>query len=73
MTLVALQAKLGEQIELVTDKNLSYEERKQNADIAMTVSSVAKQMINNADVILRHEKLISDGKLENSRLHELVG
>ena len=30
----------------------------------MTVSSLAKQMINNADVVLRTEKLIAEGKLK---------
>jgi hypothetical protein len=73
MTLVELQNKLGEQIELLTDKNASYEEKKKIAESAIVVSSLAKQMINNADVVLRREKLIADGKMTEDRMKELVG
>lgn len=72
MKLVELQDKLGEQIELLTDKNTSYQEKKNLADIAQTVSSLAKQMINNADVVLRTEKLVAEGKLKESAIETLV-
>ena len=62
MTLTELQDKLREQITLITDENTPYEEKKKLADVATVVSSLAKQMINNADVILRTEKLIAEGK-----------
>lgn len=65
MNLTQLQDKLGEQIELITDKQTPFEARRKLADLAMTVSSLAKQMINNADVVLRTEKLIADGKLRD--------
>lgn len=72
MTLQELQAKLGEQIEKLTDKNLPYAEKKECAELAMVVSSLAKQMINNADVVLRTEKLISDGKLKGSTIEGML-
>lgn len=51
MTLTELQKVLGERIKLATDENLSVEERKKEAEISMTISTLAKQMINNADVV----------------------
>ena len=73
MTLVELQAKLGEQIELLTDEKTPYEAKKRLADVATVVSSLAKQMINNADVMLRTEKLIAEGKLKESAIEKMVG
>lgn len=73
MTLYELQNKLGEQIDLITDKTRPPEERKKLAEMAMTVSSLAKQMINNADVVLRTEKLIAEGKLKDSVIEKIVG
>lgn len=72
MTLVELQNKLGEQINLITDNEIPPEAKKQLAEAAMTVSSLAKQMINNADVILRTEKLIAEGRLKDSTIERLV-
>lgn len=72
MTLTELQEKLGEQIELITDKSTPYEARKRLADVAQTVSSLAKQMINNADVVLRTEKLIAEGKLKGSAIEQMI-
>lgn len=72
MTLTELQNKLGEQIDLLTDKKTPFTAKKQLADVAMTVSSLAKQMINNADVILRTEKLVSEGKLKESTIEKMV-
>ena len=73
MTLYELQMKLGEQVELITDKSAPYDARKRLADVAQTVSSLAKQMINNADVVLRTEKLVADGKLRDSTIEAMVG
>ena len=73
MTLYELQNKLGEQIDIITDKTRQPEERKKLAAMAMTVSSLAKQMINNADVVLRTEKLIAEGKLKNSVIEKIIG
>ena len=72
MTLYELQKKLGEQIELITNPEMPVEERKKIADTASVVSSLAKQMINNADVVLRTEKLIAEGKLTESTIERMI-
>lgn len=72
MTLVELQNKLGEQIDLLTDPTTPHQAKKALADVASTVSSLAKQMINNADVILRTEKLVAEGKLKDSSIEKMV-
>ena len=72
MTLTELQDKLGEQIDLITDEKTPYEAKKKLADVATVVSSLAKQMINNADVILRTEKLIAEGKLNESKIEKMI-
>lgn len=72
MSLVELQDKLGEQIALLTDSETPIEQRKPLADVAQTVSSLAKQMINNADVILRTEKLVSEGKMQRSAIVRMI-
>ena len=72
MTLIELQKKLGEQIDILTDPRTPAESRKRMADTAVVISSLAKQMINNAEVILRTEKLVSEGKLKNSAIVRMV-
>lgn len=73
MTLLELQEVLGERIRIATDKTISAEERKREADISQTISSLAKQMINNADVVLRTDKLVAEGRLQDSNIQKLVG
>lgn len=72
MTLVELQEKLGEQIVLLTDKDTPVGSRKALAEVAKTISSLAKQMINNADVVLRTEKLVSENKLKESAIEKMI-
>lgn len=73
MTLIELQNKLGEQIEALTNPESSNETKKQAAEIASVISSLAKQMINNADIVLRRDKMISEGKLKNSAINKMIG
>lgn len=73
MTLLELQNILGERIEIAKNKNLPIEERKKETEISQTISSLAKQMINNADIVLRTDKLIAEGKLNNSHIERIVG
>jgi len=73
MTLLELQDILGERIRIAIDKDMSIENRKQETDISVTISSLAKQMINNADIVLRTNKLIADGKLVNSQIERMIG
>ena len=70
MTLMELQDKLGEQITLITDEKTPYEAKKKLADVATVVSSLAKQMINNADVILRTDKFVNN---KGKRIDKAVG
>ena len=72
MTLLELQKILGERIALANDKTLSPEERKREAEISQTISSLAKQMINNADVVLRADKLVAEGVITKSHIEKLI-
>lgn len=72
MTLIELQKVLGERIAIAIDKNLTDEERKMETDLSQTISSLAKQMINNADIVLRTDKLVAEGKLQHSNIVKLV-
>ena len=60
MTLYELQKVLGERIEITNDLAMSDEERKKENEKSDMIARLAKQMINNADVILRTDKLISE-------------
>jgi hypothetical protein len=73
MTLMELQEVLGERIRLASDTTLSADERRKETEISQTISSLAKQMINNADVVLRTDKLVAEGKLQDSNIEKLVG
>lgn len=73
MTLKDLQKVLGERIELINDVAMGEEERKKEMEKTDMIARVAKQMINNADVILRTDKLIAEGKLKDSTIEQVVG
>lgn len=73
MTLTELHDILGERIKIAQNTNMPIEERVKEAEISMTISSLAKQMINNADVVLRAEKLIGEGKLIDSNIQRMIG
>ena len=73
MTLYELQKVLGERIEITNDLVMSDEERKKENEKSDMIARLAKQMINNADVILRTDKLISEGKLKESTIEKVVG
>jgi hypothetical protein len=64
MTLVDLHNALGEELEKVKGSDiLPRETQRKVLDSAAIFSSLAKQMINNADVILRAQKLVYDKKM----------
>ena len=73
MTLYGLQKVLGDNIETINDLAMDEDERKKAYEKADIISRLAKQMINNADVILRTDKLLSEGKLSNSTIERVVG
>ena len=73
MTLLELQEILGERILIAKDENLSPEERKMETNLSQTISSLAKQMINNADIVLRADKLKAEGKITGSNIEKMIG
>lgn len=74
MTLYELQKILGERIELTNKMDMSNEEAKKQNEKYDMIARLAKQMINNADVVLRTDKLISEGKLnKESTVSKMVG
>lgn len=73
MTLYDLQKVLGERIEITNDMAMSEEERKVENEKSDIIARLAKQMINNADVILRTDKLVSEGKLQKGTILKVVG
>ena len=72
MTLIELQEILGHRIEIAANEKLTLGERQKETEISQTISSLAKQMINNADIVLRAEKLISEGKLKQSNIEKMI-
>lgn len=72
MTLIELQEILGERIRIATNPNMSVEDRKKETEISQTISSLAKQMINNADIVLRTEKLVANGLLHDSTIEKMI-
>lgn len=73
MTLVELQEVLGERIGVANDSSISGEQRRMENEKSEIIARLAKQMINNADVILRTDKMRSEGKLGNSAISKVVG
>lgn len=73
MTLVNLQKVLGEQVELISDLEMDDEDRKKAYEKADVIARLAKQMINNADIILRTDKLAGEGKISGSTIQKVVG
>ena len=73
MTLMELQDVLGERIKIAINPDLRAEERKEESAVSQTIASLAKQMINNADIVLRSDKLCAEGKLQESHIEKMVG
>lgn len=63
MTLLELQTLLGEEIQRVKDGTA-------DVDQAKAIASLAKQMINNADIVLRTDKFVQN---KGERIDEMVG
>ena len=73
MTLIELQKVLGERINIAIDDSISAENRVEENEKSDIIARLAKQMINNADIVLRTDKLRSEGKLTNSAISKIVG
>lgn len=64
---------LGDRIEITLNKSLTPEERQTENEQSALVMNLAKQMINNGDLILRTEKLMAQNRsLKNSISMKLV-
>ena len=72
MKLVELQKILGERIDVAKDNNLSDEQRKEENERSDMIVRLAKQMINNADVVLRADKLMAEGRAKNTFIEKLI-
>ena len=72
MTLIELQKILGERIKIANDLAMNNEERKIENEKSEVIAKLAKQMINNADIILRADKLITENKSKNLTIKELI-
>ena len=62
MNLLELQDILGNTISEIRDNEKTEEEHKKALSNAEYIAKISKQMINNADIILRSEKLMTEGK-----------
>lgn len=73
MTLIELQKVLGDRIKITLNTELTPEERQTENEQSALIMNLAKQMINNGDLILRTEKLMAQSKgLRNSISMKLV-
>lgn len=74
MTLLELQNILGERITVTLKDDLTPEQRQIENEQSFLIANLAKQMINNGDLILRTEKLAAQTKsLHNSIAMKLIG
>ena len=73
-TLMELQKVLADRIGITLCDELTTEERTIENNQSMLVCNMAKQMINNGDLILRAEKLAAQNKsLTESKIMKLIG
>lgn len=73
MTQIELQKVLGDRILVALRENLSPEQRQTENEQTALIVGTAKQMINNADLILRAEKLLAQTRnLNESVIWSLI-
>ncbi len=73
MTLVRLQEILGDRINMTLRTDLTAEQRQTENEQSFLIMNLAKQMINNGDLILRTEKLAAQNKnLRRSIVYSLI-
>lgn len=74
MTLLELQDIFGETINNVRKEGLTPEERQTVNEQSSLIMNIGKQMINNADMMLRYEKLqAQNANLVHSQLKGIIG
>lgn len=73
MTLIELQNILGERINVTLKEDMTPEKRSEENQQSQLIVNMAKQMINNGDLILRTEKLLAQTKnLKTSYAYLLI-
>lgn len=73
MKLIELQQVLGDRISISLKKDMTPEQRQQENEQSHLIMGLAKQMINNGDLILRTEKLMAQTRaLEESVAYSLI-
>lgn len=73
MTLIELQKVMGERIGVALQDDLTPEQREIENEQSALIMGLAKQMINNGDLILRAEKLMAQCKnLKHSYTMDLI-
>ena len=73
MTLLELQNILGERIKIATDETMKPKDRMKENEQSEIIARLAKQMINNADIVLRTNKLQDEGKLKDRAIVGMIG
>lgn len=74
MTVLELFDVLGDRINVTLREDMSPEERQMENEQSALVMNLGKQMINAADLVLRHEKLKAQTKnLKESRMEAIIG
>ena len=73
MNLLELQDVLGERVKIAVDKNMSDEDREKEIKTSESIARLAKQMINNADIILRTDKMRESQGVKGTAISRIVG
>lgn len=73
MTLLELQKVLGDRIEKAKDNTLTDEENIKEIQTSEIIARLAKQMINNADIILRTDKMRETQGIKSTAISKVVG
>ena len=73
MNLLELQSVLGDRVKVTLKEDLNPEQRQEENEQSSLIVGLAKQMINNGDLILRTEKLMAQNKsLKESYAMQLI-
>lgn len=72
VTLMDIFEGLGNQAKVLMDDREPMENKRRVAELALSTSLLAKQMINIADIAIRAEKMGSDSKLGKPAVMQLI-
>lgn len=72
MKLTELQQVLGDRVRITGNQEKTEEQRRQDNSDSEVIAKIAKQMINNADIMLRAEKLNTETNISKT-LKQIIG